>query len=178
MTRFRSVALHMTASILIATASTSLYSQTASPPIQVPSIAVSIALERDHVPVGKKPQVVLTIRNISKQEICFSTASNLYRIHVDGEGGEPPKTEMHRHSLGDFRPGDGPALDDGPVVCSDIAPGASAFRIHDLSAYYDLSVPGKYTVYLEILDEPQGPSGPGVWLRTNTAQFEVQASAQ
>ena len=177
MTGFCTTVLYLV-TMIIGITNVPLHAQSAAPLSQAPSVAVSIALEKDHVLLGKKPRVVVTIKNISQQEICFSTSSSLYRVHVEGEGGEPPKTEMHRHSQGDFRPGDGPDLDEGPVVCSDIAPGASGRRIYDLATFYDLSVPGKYTVYLEIRDEPKGPAGPGVWLRTNTAQFEVQAPAQ
>jgi hypothetical protein len=80
--------------------------------------------------------------------------------------------------MGDFRSGDGPDLVDGPVVCPDIAPSASDTRIFDLRRYYDLRTSGKYTVYMEILDQPEGPARPGVWLRTNTAQFEMQVPTQ
>jgi hypothetical protein len=52
------------------------------------------------------------------------------------------------------------------------APGESAIKNFDLTVYYDLSVPGKYSVYLDVRDAS------GTWLRTNTLQFEVQPSSQ
>ena len=74
---------------------------------------------------------------------------------------------------GDFRPGDGPELMEGPDAGLTIAPGSQGRLTFDLTAFYDLSAPGKYSVYLEYLDSPNGPSKPGVWLRTNTLQFEI-----
>ena len=44
--------------------------------------------------------------------------------------------------------------------------------------FYDFREPGTYTVSMEILDEAKDKQGTGVWLKTNTAQFEVQAPAE
>jgi hypothetical protein len=117
----------------------------------------------------------LAIENISSNEVWFSTASYLYRIHVTSKDGEPPKTELYRHILGDFRPGDGPDFDEGPVSGRSIAPGSLDAQKYDLTYYYDLSKPGDYSVYIEIYD-PAGPKdGSGHWLRTNTTKFEIVA---
>jgi len=43
--------------------------------------------------------------------------------------------------------------------------------------FYDFREPGRYTVSLELLDESEDRLGTGVWLKTNTAQLEVQAPA-
>jgi hypothetical protein len=49
---------------------------------------------------------------------------------------------------------------------------------YDLAAFYDLSKPGDYSVYLEIYD-PAGPKdGSGHWLRTNTSDFKIEAPVQ
>jgi hypothetical protein len=141
-------------------------------------MAVSLAMEKDHIPLGQKPRAVVTIKNLTQQKIYISTASWFYRVHIEGENGGPSETEWQRHRHGDVRPGDTEALVEGPIDSREIAPGGSDFQICDLTVFYDLSVPGKYTVYMEIRDEPKGPSGPSVWLRTNTAQFEVVAPAQ
>lgn len=175
---FRRHTLSVTTIVAVAFLFTSVDAQTAPPSSQGLSITVTLALEKDHVPLGQKPRAVLTIKNISQQGVCFSTASRLYRVHIQGQDGEPPETVWQRHRHGEFRLGDGPELMDGPVVCQYIAPGASDVHIYDLTMFYNLSVPAKYAVYMEIRDEPKGPAGPSVWLRTNTAQFEIQQPPQ
>jgi hypothetical protein len=141
---------------------------------QTPSASIHIALAKNIYAAAEKPIAVMTIQNISSNEIWFSDASYLYRVHVTSADGEPPKTELHRHMLGDVRPGDGPYLrsDSGGRP---IAPGSVTSQKFDLSAFYDLSKPGDYSVYLEIYD-PAGPKdGSGRWLRTNTVKFEIKA---
>jgi hypothetical protein len=49
--------------------------------------------------------------------------------------------------------------------------GADSTRKYDLSLLYDLSKPGKYTVYIEV-----GDPNTGVWLRSPAATFEIQAT--
>ena len=145
---------------------------------QPDSVSIHISLQKSSYVIGEKPIAVMTIKNISSNAIWFSTASHLYRVHITNKDGEPSKTELHRHQLGDFRPGDGPGLLSGPVAGRDIAPGAVDAQKYDLAAYYDLSKPGDYSVYLEIYD-PAGPKdGSGHWLRTNTVKFEMQAPSQ
>ena len=145
---------------------------------QPDSVSIHISLQKSSYVIGEKPIAVMTIKNISSNEIWFSTASDVYRVHITNKDGEPPKTELHRHQLGDFRPGDGPGLLSGPVVGRSIAPGSVDSQKYDLSAFYDLSKPGDYSVYLEIYD-PAGPKdGSGRWLRTNTVKFEMTAPVQ
>jgi hypothetical protein len=178
MIRPRKLGLHLTPIIFIAAQSTLIYAQSAPPSSQSPVFAVSLAMERDRIPMGQKPRAVVTIKNISQQTACFSTASSVYRVHVEGKDGDAPETELKRHLRSDFRPGDGPELDDGPVVCRNIAPGASDHQTYDLTLFYDLTAPGKYSVVMEIRDYGNDRVGPSVWLRTNTAQFEILPPAQ
>ncbi len=174
MTRFRIHALSVTAVLMFAANCIFLDAQAALPASQSASITVSITLEKDIVPVGQKPVAILTIRNISHHVVGFSPASELCRVHVEGKDGEPAKTEWNRHLHGDYRPGDGPYLVDGPVVTMEVAPGSSDFRKYNLSDYYDLSAPGKYSVYIEFYDPSGPPNGSGLWLRTKTAHFEIR----
>jgi hypothetical protein len=144
---------------------------------QPDSISIHISLQKSSYVIGEKPIAVITIKNISSSEIFFSAASYLERIHVTSKDGEPPKTELYRHILGDFRPGDGPGLR-SDFGGRDIAPGSMDAQKYDLTYFYDLSKPGDYSVYLEIYD-PAGPKdGSGRWLRTNTTKFEITAAAQ
>ena len=43
---------------------------------------------------------------------------------------------------------------------------------YDLSRFYDFKEPGKYTVYIEVLDPK---SDTGDWVRSPVATFELQA---
>lgn len=148
----------------------------AAPALNQPdSISIHISAGKNSYVVGEQPITVMAMKNTSQNQVCFSTASYLYRIHLTSNDGEPRKTELDRHMRGDFRPGDVPALDGGSAVCRPIAPGASDSLKYDLAAYYDLSTPGNYSVYLEIYD-PAGPKdGSGHWIRTNTTNFKIEA---
>ena len=148
-----------------------------APGNQPDSVWIHISLQKSRYAIGEKPIAVMTIKNISSNEIFYNDASYLYRIHVTSKDGEPSKTELHRHILGDFRPGDGPDLRTDSVGRS-IAPGSVDSQKYDLAAFYDLSKPGDYSVCLEIYD-PAGPKdGSGHWLRTNTANVKIQAPVQ
>ena len=178
MNAFRTLVLSMTGMAVFAALSIYVHAQGSTPPSQGPSLAASLKLDNEHVTVGEKPQAVLTLKNISQQEKCFRTANSLYRVHVEGKNGGPPETEFQRHLRGEVRPGDGPAPVEGPGDCVNIPAGGPIFLTYDLTMFYDLSAPGTYTVYLEILDESKDKIGSGVWLRTNIAQFEMQAPSQ
>jgi len=178
MSTLRIFAVSVWATAAIASCPAPSGAQSASAANKPVSVSIRISLQKSTYAIGEKPIAVMTIENISSSGVCFSTASYLYRIHVASRDGEAPKTEFHRHLLGDFRPGDGPVLEGGPVDCRPIAPGSLDSLKYDLTAYYDLSTPGEYSVFLEIYD-PAGPrDGSGHWLRTNTVTFEIQPPAQ
>jgi hypothetical protein len=174
MTRLRILALSATSIVLIAATSVSVFAQASESSGKSRSVSVSIELDKDRIAAGKKPWAIVTMKNISRHDaVCLSTSPDLFRIHVSGSDGEPPLTEWHRHLRGDVRPGDGPDTPAGPVTCRPIAPKASDFEGFDLSQYYDLRAAGKYSVYLEVYDPLGPPDGSGLWLRTNTVQFEI-----
>ena len=171
----RVLALFVGATAAIASCPIPLGAQSAPAANQPDSVWIHISLQKSSYAIGEKPIAVLAIKDVSSEPIWFSNNRYLERIHVTRKDGEPPKTELYRHILGDFRPGDGPGLLSGPVVGRSIAPGSLDSQKCDLAAFYDLSTPGDYSVYIEIYD-PQGPQdGSGHWLRTNTVNFKIQA---
>ena len=178
MNGFRTLAFSLTSIAVFAAQSIALLAQTAATPSQGPSISVSLALANDHVPVGESPQAVVTMRNISKETKCFRTAQYLYRMHVAGKDGGPPATDFERKRLAPAVPGDGSAPAEDATRCLYIAPGDWVHLNYDLGIYYDFREPGTYTVSMELMDESKDKLGTGVWLKTNSAQFEVQAPAQ
>jgi hypothetical protein len=170
MTKLHALALSLTTIVLIAASSISLNAQAASAARQPASIAVSIALEKDHVPVGKSPWLILTVKNLTGQDVAIH--GPMVRIHVEGEKGERPTTQAQRTITGKLRPGEASLRTDEYVLWS-IAPAASSSHKYELSYFYDLSAPGKHTVYVEVMD-PLSEK----WLRTNTAMFEIEAPTQ
>lgn len=95
----------------------------------------------------------------------------MYRIHVDGDKGEAPMTYVQRKLTGKLNPGEAPfpGVKEilSPIMPYDM-PHPQDVRKFLLSHLYDLSAPGKYTVYAEVQD----PISQG-WLRTNSVTFQV-----
>ncbi len=170
MTGIRGLVLTVTMIVVIATSCISLGAKVALPVSQSASIAVSVAMENNRLSVGQEVKAILTMNNIGSRVAIETGDTRNYRLHVEGETGEPPKTLWHRRLLGE--PGLEPLEETVPAFPRDILPGRSADRTFLLSAFYDLGIPGKYTIYLEVREES------GAWLRTNTATFEMQAPPQ
>jgi hypothetical protein len=123
--------------------------------------------------LGETIWVVATVTNVTDHEICISTAA-LYHVHVEKIGeGEARPTEFHRHLRGEFLPGDSPDASGGSSICPPIAADSSITDRYDLRKYYDLSKPGKYAVYVEMEDRRPSSTSPGIWVRSNTVQFEI-----
>ncbi len=176
MLTFRTLVMFAAATIATVEAPIALRAQAAPMANQPDPVSIHVSLQKSSYAIGEKPIAVLTF--ISSDGIWFSNDLYSERIHVTSKDGEPPKTELHRHLLGDFRPGDGPDLSSGPVVGRFIGPGSLDSQKYDLTYFYDLSKPGDYSVYLEIYD-PAGPKdGSGHWLRTDTVNFKIQAPVQ
>ena len=165
----RMVFEYVVAMLIVSASATSLYGQAVSGVAKFTSISVNLAMQQDHVSAGQSPVAVLTMRNISEHVIEETGDLDRYRVHVAGKNGEPPKTLWYRQVLGEPGIG-GLAVTVGPIP-REIQPGQSEDRKFRLSAFYDLSQIGEYTVYLEVRDES------GNWLRTNTATFEMEPSA-
>jgi hypothetical protein len=185
MTRFNTIVLSFMTIVAFAAARDSGYAQTSSAGVRPDvldsrsaHIAVSVALPRKQIPAKQKPWVVLTVENLGGN---VTSAFPETRVHVEGGAGEPPTTLYQRqitHTLrpgerelmGGFQPSIGPALsEDGPKFAADMK--------YDLSLLYDLSKPGKYAVYIEVLDvsAPETKHGAGLWVRSKAVPFEIQA---
>ena len=135
------------------------------------SISVSVSLQKDTFATNEKPLAILTLKNVSNRIVSVRTDMVDYRVHVERDTREAPRTSYHRRIRGELLPGE-TGLAAGGAVDS-VPPGGSDTRKYDLSAFYDLAAPGKYALYMEVLDEPSG-----IWLRTNTVEFTMQAPSQ
>jgi len=148
------------------------FSQTPAP--QSETIAVNLSIEKAQVTIGRSPWAVLTVKNLSNHEMALHAW--MYRVQVEGEKKEPPTTEAQRQLTGKLRPGEA-ALRGDEYVVPMIPPGKSYTQKFKLDYLYDLSVPGKYTVYAEVMDPSTQKSSSPKWLHTNTVQFTMPAAS-
>jgi hypothetical protein len=165
---FRIPAQHLVVLLVIAANGHSVVAQ--APPITAPaaSIAVRIAMEKDQIPVGQSPIATLTIWNTSNHTVSVAGFRDDYQFHVRDEDGEleVKKSWMDRFLMG------GSTVEPASITLFPAGwAGDSADIKFALSDRYKFDIPGRYSVYTEVED----PSG--TMLRTNTAQFEIAASA-
>jgi len=162
MTRFCALAIFL----MMLAVEGALDAQTTIPARQTASISASLSLRVDKAPTGPKPWAIVTVKNLGNQDVSLGTVMRDYRVHVEGDKGELPKTSYHRSVRGEFQPGDKYLADGGPV--DSVPPGGSNIHKFDLTYFYDLKAPGKYTVYIEVLDELTN-----IWVRTNIVKFTI-----
>jgi hypothetical protein len=139
------------------------------------ALAVSLKMQTEQVQVGQMPWAILTVYNISDQPVTIR--DTMYRVYVYGKDREAPTTLVQRQFTGRLRQGDVPLRSDdmvGPeIVWPEGGAGDSFVRKFELTYLYDLSAPGGYTAYAEVMD----PSSHR-WLRTKAVTFEMTAPAQ
>jgi hypothetical protein len=126
-------------------------------------------MQAERVPVGRTPRAILTIYNMSDHILTIS--DRMYRVYVYGKDGEAPSTLIERQITGRLRQDDVPLREDRgfpEAVFPAGGAGDSCVRNFDLTYLYDLSTPGRYTAYAEVMD----PSSHR-WLRTRTVTFEM-----
>ncbi len=170
MNTFQRFFLRFVAVVMVATSGVCIGAQTVASASQTDSITVSMTLDKDHLPVGQSPWVLLTFNNRTDRDLYLN--GNWFQLHIAGENGEPPTMLRQRMATGKLLPGEAPLREDENAE-KVISARKSRIEKIDVSYYYDLSAPGKYKVYMDIRDPMSGK-----WLRTNTAEFEIQASTQ
>lgn len=179
MTSLRISALFIATLIVIAAKSISLDAQTntraaSSATSKSATLELSIAFQKEQIPLGQKPWVSLTVKNLGSKEIPYPFS----RVYVDGPQGEPPTTLWQRQFTNRLKPGE-PGINFGgyrPLIAPAGWPGDSFIMKYDLSAYYDFKEPGKYSVYIELLDETGTMTDP--WVRSPVVTFELVAPAR
>lgn len=179
MSRLRISALFMATLIVIAARTISINAQTTTSAVRsatskTATMELSIAVPIGHIPLGQKPWVHLTVKNLGNKEIGYPSD----RVYVEGPNGEPPTTLRQRQLTDRLRPGE-PTLRADDYGARPIAPGDSFTAKYDLSALYDFKEPGKYTVYIEVVDslseKPNAKSDTDNRLRSPVATFEMTA---
>lgn len=166
---------------VIAAKSTSVGAQTtteASPSVTSnATISLSINVPNKQIPMGQKPWVHLTVTNLSSEEIVYPRD----RVYVEGPSGEPPTTYIQRAITNRLKPGEPGIRPTGfrPSIAPKEWPGHSFIMKYDLSSFYDFKQPGKYTVYIEVIDEvankADSKTNTAHWVRSPVATFEVLA---
>lgn len=171
------------AAALIVTAATSIAVDAQTPAEAKPTgtsksatISLSIAVPKS-IAMGQKPWVELTVENLGNDEIRYPWD----RAYVEGPNGEPPTTLRQRQLTNRLRPGEPPIrMDD--YGGRNIFPGTSFTARYDLSALYDFKEPGKYTVYIEVVDssaaKAKARTDNDYWVRSPVATFEIERSTR
>lgn len=137
------------------------------------ALAVSLKMRTEQVQVGQTPWATLTVYNLTDQPVIIR--DTMYRVYVYAKDREAPTTLLQRMLTGRPRPGDVP-LNYTLNVETPITVWPSGLvadwcdRKFQLAYLYDLSTPGRYTAYAEVMD----PSS-NRWLRTKTVTFEMMA---
>jgi hypothetical protein len=180
MTKLRNSAVTVATLIATATMSIAVGAQTGANPTvtsQSTTISLSIAVPIKHIRMGQRPWVSLTVTNLGKEEIRYPWD----RVYVEGPNGEPPTTLRQRQVTDRLRPGEPPIRIDDYGGTS-IASGASFTMKYDLSALYDFKDPGKYTVYIEVVDslaaKAKTRTDSNYWVRSLVATFEVEPATR
>jgi hypothetical protein len=158
------------AATVIASMTTSIHSlaQATSVASPTPSIDVKIAMEKDQVPAGGSPILIMTETNKSDRDVPVHTELHNYHLLIKGEKGEAPLTEFHRHLRGEWLPGDGPDLRADEMALTMISPGESGTLKFDLTRFYDLSRGGRYTVNVGAREQSSDN-----YISSNTVSFEI-----
>jgi hypothetical protein len=168
MNKSQQFVLRLATVVVIASSGICLGGQTVAPASQTDSITVSMTLDKDHFPAGQSPNVRVTMNNQTDHNIPFHF--DMLLLHIEGLSGEPPTTLNQRMATGKLLPGEAPLRADEYYSEDFIPARESITRTIRTRFFYDLSAPGKYTVYVDVRDPVSGK-----WLRTNTAQFEIVA---
>jgi hypothetical protein len=140
------------------------------------SLAVALYMPTEHFQVGQTAWAILTVYNMSDQPVIFSDF--MCCVYVYGKDGEAPTTLFQRQLTGRLRPGESPLSYTLNVSISPLLwPAGGAWdyadRKFDLSYLYDLTAPGRYTAYAEVMD----PSSNRL-LRSKTRTFDMTAPAE
>jgi hypothetical protein len=153
--------------------------QAAQPTPNNDALAVSLKMQTEQIQIGQIPWAILTVYNLSDKPVSIGDPmDSVYRVYVYGKDGEAPTTLAQRQFTGRLRPGDVPlnyTLNVNHSILVWPAGRAADWcdRKFDLTYLYDLSAPGRYTAYAEVLD----PSSHR-WLRTKTVTFEMTSPVQ
>ena len=132
MTRLLRLASLLVILVLVSAWPIFIDAQTKSPAKDPASLVASLEIQRERVPIDLKPLVILTVKNISSNAIPLRSDMPDYRIHVDGENGEAPKTFYHRRLRGELQPGESELALGGPIL--DIPLGESNVHKYDLAS--------------------------------------------
>ena len=124
--------------------------------------SLELVVPKKQMTLGEQLWVALIVTNNGQTDIPFPDT----QVDVEGVHGEPPMTIYQRQMGHKRNPGEGELRRQG--FNTFIRPSVYDVRRFDLSKFYFLTEPGKYTVYVDVWDEKKA-----VWVRSPTAEFDL-----
>jgi hypothetical protein len=138
--------------------------QTAAETNKAALMGVTLRMQKKEFSSVKDAEALLYADNLSDHVLMMRF--DTFRIHLEGEKGEPERTERYHSLLGD--PGYPPLMVTLNVSTAEmVLPGQYYTQSFPLRSYFVSLPPGHYSMYMEV------PDADGVWLRTNTEEFTV-----
>jgi hypothetical protein len=131
-------------------------------------MGVTLRMQKKQPSSVKDAEALLYADNLSDRVLMMRFET--FRIHLNGENGEPERTFWYHSLLGD--PGYAPLTTTLNVSeATMVLPGRYYSQSFPLRSYYVSLPSGHYSMYMEV------PDPDGVWLRTNVEEFLVVAAS-
>ena len=124
--------------------------------------SLELVVPKKQMTPGEQLWVALIVTNTGQIDLSFPDT----QLYVEGAHGEPPMTLYQRQMSHKLNPGERELRRSG--FSTFIRPSVYDVRRFDLSLFYFLTEPGKYTVYVDAWDEKKA-----VWVRSPTAEFDL-----
>lgn len=122
-------------------------------PTVAPRFGIDIRASSTSVQSGDPINIVVTINNITNQDIPWSPGYDDVRITVRHGSIEAPRTALHRYLRGEPAPGDAALLTSGSRVTLFVPRHKTASQTLNIGKVYEFTDSGNYTVVVQRYDE-------------------------
>jgi hypothetical protein len=152
--------------------------QVSSPPVQSKGVNPPYSLAIRAVPnvarVGARIEILVTIKNISGHEISnskHSVSAADYTISIKNSEDETPAEKEALGPVNDLRSGKRGAW--GSYILGTLKPGETCQDGVEITNYYDMSQPGKYTITFSSESWDGSKERPEITIRSNTVTVTI-----